>query len=307
HIGSAAWITNQNGTAVQHLQYMAWGELFADQRSTDYSERYTFSGKERDVETGFSYFIARYYLSEYGIFGGVDQLSDKYPSTSSYAYCNNNPVMLVDPDGRKPIYDPDGNLLGTDDEGLKGKAIIMKKENFKQGMTIDYDDELNLGIGGLNDQSARDKFYNSYDNLKSRPDYDGHLTFKEAMLWFHYGNGEPLYVDQNQIDLSSVNFNIASGKTQQLFSPLKPTETGLIYGRIHIYHIGGQVTWLGGLDGKLDDYDFDLQKNAPKRNFWTVVGHLINRVYMYRPPIEKHIPYNNPVETFSIYSYKKNK
>ncbi|MFI3298012.1 MAG: hypothetical protein R3Y59_10395 [bacterium] len=62
HIGSAAWITNQNGTAVQHLQYMAWGELFADQRSTDYSTRYTFSGKERDAETGYSYFGFRYYL-----------------------------------------------------------------------------------------------------------------------------------------------------------------------------------------------------------------------------------------------------
>ncbi|MFI3298116.1 MAG: RHS repeat-associated core domain-containing protein, partial [bacterium] len=112
HIGSAAWITNQNGTAVQHLQYMAWGELFADQRSTDYSARYTFSGKERDAETGFLYFGFRYYLSEYSIWGGVDPLSDKYPSTSSYAYCNNNPVMLVDPDGRAHyVFNQNGEML----------------------------------------------------------------------------------------------------------------------------------------------------------------------------------------------------
>ena len=30
----------------------------------------------------------------------VDPMSDKYPSMSPYNYCANNPVMLVDPDGR---------------------------------------------------------------------------------------------------------------------------------------------------------------------------------------------------------------
>ncbi len=31
----------------------------------------------------------------------VDPLSDKYPNLTPYAYCANNPVVLVDPDGRK--------------------------------------------------------------------------------------------------------------------------------------------------------------------------------------------------------------
>ncbi len=31
----------------------------------------------------------------------VDPPADKYPGLSSYAYCANNPVMLVDPDGRE--------------------------------------------------------------------------------------------------------------------------------------------------------------------------------------------------------------
>jgi len=33
----------------------------------------------------------------------VDPLSDKYPSVSPYVYCANNPVRLVDPDGREGI------------------------------------------------------------------------------------------------------------------------------------------------------------------------------------------------------------
>ncbi len=60
------------------------------------------TGKERDSETGFSYFGARYYDSD--LMTGwlsVDPMADKYPSLSPYAYCAWNPVKLVDPDGRK--------------------------------------------------------------------------------------------------------------------------------------------------------------------------------------------------------------
>ena len=33
----------------------------------------------------------------------IDPLCEKYYSTSPYAYCANNPMMMVDPDGRSPI------------------------------------------------------------------------------------------------------------------------------------------------------------------------------------------------------------
>ena len=90
----------------------------------------TFTGKERDSETGFSYFGARYYDSD--LMTGwlsVDPMADKYPSLSPYAYCGwtrptgadehrliefniaNNPVKLVDPDGEE-IEDPPYNGSG---------------------------------------------------------------------------------------------------------------------------------------------------------------------------------------------------
>ena len=70
-----------------------------DQRITDFSARHTFSAKERDAETGLSYFGARYYSSDLSIWLSIDPMSDKYPSTSPYAYCRNNPIMLIDPNG----------------------------------------------------------------------------------------------------------------------------------------------------------------------------------------------------------------
>ena len=47
-----------------------------------------FIGKERDSETGFSYFGARYYDSDIlTSWLSVDPMADKYPSLSPYVYC----------------------------------------------------------------------------------------------------------------------------------------------------------------------------------------------------------------------------
>ena len=60
---------------------------------------YTFSAKERDSETGLSYFGSRYYSSDLSIWLSVDPMSDKYASLSPYTYCADNPVRCVDPNG----------------------------------------------------------------------------------------------------------------------------------------------------------------------------------------------------------------
>ena len=71
---------------------------------------YTFSAKERDFETGLSYFGSRYYSSDLSIWLSVDPMSDKYPSLSPYVYCADNPVKLVDPNGEEFV-DGDGNRV----------------------------------------------------------------------------------------------------------------------------------------------------------------------------------------------------
>lgn len=69
----------------------------------------TSTGKERDEETGYGYFGAKYYDSEV-LTGwlGVDPMADQYPSISPYAYCVWNPVKLVDSDGLSPWHPKHG-------------------------------------------------------------------------------------------------------------------------------------------------------------------------------------------------------
>jgi len=63
---------------------------------------FVFTGKEKDEETGFGYFGARYMDHELmTMWLSVDPMADKYPGISPYAYCAWNPVKLVDPDGKE--------------------------------------------------------------------------------------------------------------------------------------------------------------------------------------------------------------
>jgi len=102
HLGSASWITNNTGLPVQHLLYLPFGEHFANEHSSGYDERFTFTGKERDAETGYYYHGARFNSSDIGWLS-VDPMAEKYPSLTPYNYCAWNPVKLVDADG-KDIY-----------------------------------------------------------------------------------------------------------------------------------------------------------------------------------------------------------
>ncbi len=75
--------------------------------TTDFSSRYKFNGKELDQETGCYYGVypeifwrARYYNLSVSRWLSVDPLAEKYTSFSPYNFTLNNPVRLVDFDGR---------------------------------------------------------------------------------------------------------------------------------------------------------------------------------------------------------------
>ena len=128
HLGSSSWITDDWGDAVQYLQYLPFGELWTDQRYTEWSARYTFSGKEKDAETGYSYFGARYYDANLSIWLSVDPLANLYPYQTPYAYCNNNPIMRIDPNGMSDGWIDDGN----------GSVFWDQNTNSQEELNINY-------------------------------------------------------------------------------------------------------------------------------------------------------------------------
>ena len=83
---------------------------------------------------------ARHYHPTLSIWLSVDPMSDKYPSTSPYTYCGNNPVRLVDPDGRTIIIEDEDNGTGMADAGFKdmqkGTNLTLSKD--KNGVISAY-------------------------------------------------------------------------------------------------------------------------------------------------------------------------
>ena len=99
HLGSSSYITDISGEVYQHMEYFPFGETFIEERTDAEYTTYLFNGKELDEETGLYYYGARYYDQKISIWYGVDPLAEKYYSISPYAYCGNNPIRFIDPNG----------------------------------------------------------------------------------------------------------------------------------------------------------------------------------------------------------------
>ena len=108
HLGSTSYITDQDGNITQYTAYLPYGELLVDEHSSSEELPYKFNGKELDEETGLYYYGARYMQPVASIWYGVDPLFEDYPQSSPYTYCMDNPLKLIDPDGRGWIQTKDG-------------------------------------------------------------------------------------------------------------------------------------------------------------------------------------------------------
>ncbi len=100
HLGSSSYITNLDGEVAQHIEYVPFGEVFIEERNNTWNTPYLFNAKEFDEETGMYYYGARYYEPKLSLWMSVDPSAEEKPWLTIYCYTRNNPIILVDPDGR---------------------------------------------------------------------------------------------------------------------------------------------------------------------------------------------------------------
>ena len=75
--------------------------------------------------------LARHYHSDLSIWLSVDPMSDKYPSTSPYTYCANNPVRLVDPNGEEVYVNGESSnevVLQINNQTSKGFSVSLDED-----------------------------------------------------------------------------------------------------------------------------------------------------------------------------------
>lgn len=125
HLGSVrevvsdAWNVQRNG-------YYAYGGPYGDWNTNADVQPLKFLGKEWDHQHGLDLydFGARLYDPAVGRWTTMDPLCEKYYSVSPYAYCHNNPVNRIDPDGRDDYYSVGGQFLFRDSK--KTDRIIIR-------------------------------------------------------------------------------------------------------------------------------------------------------------------------------------
>jgi RHS repeat-associated protein len=91
---------NVAGTIVQESEYMPFGLAIP---RTAGANKYLYNGKEKQPETGWLDYGARQYDASIGRWMVVDPLAEKTLSFSPYAYANDNPISMVDRDGRYAV------------------------------------------------------------------------------------------------------------------------------------------------------------------------------------------------------------
>ncbi len=124
-----------------------------------------FTGKERDEETGYGYFGARYMDHELmTMWLSVDPMADKYPSISPYAYCAWNPVKLVDPNGEEAMENYDGWTVDKLNKTIT--RVSLDGGNFTQYVEGDGERIRNESIGNLLNEY---KDYTVIDNVQYGP------------------------------------------------------------------------------------------------------------------------------------------
>jgi RHS repeat-associated protein len=104
-LGSVRAVTDEQGEVLERHDYLPFGEEWNPRPS---GQPRKFTGKERDQETGWDYFGARYYEASLARFTSIDPVTNLTASAQNpqlwnrYSYSLNNPLRFVDPDGKFP-------------------------------------------------------------------------------------------------------------------------------------------------------------------------------------------------------------
>ncbi|MDR0863800.1 MAG: hypothetical protein LBO74_02565, partial [Candidatus Symbiothrix sp.] len=114
HLGNNRIVADENANIVQSTEYYPFGMPYADGIGRGV-QPYKFGGKELEDMNGLNLydFEARMLAFDISRFMTIDPLAEKYYSISPYAYCGNNPIKYVDPDG-KDLFDFRGNFIARD-------------------------------------------------------------------------------------------------------------------------------------------------------------------------------------------------
>ncbi len=192
------------------MEYIPYGEVFVEERNSQFSTNFLFNAKELDNETGLYYYGARYLDPTGAMWLSVDPLFEKYAGMSPYNYCMGNPVKLVDPDGRDYVRNDNGEIVYFEKD-LSDRLKIGEHFQYKGGAGVylgkTYDDVQTNTYYSLFGQSYK---LNSKEGKCVKALDKGIMTHVNEQLYYYYNlrgyetednpsiSFDPDFVDKNK-------------------------------------------------------------------------------------------------------------
>ena len=259
----------------------------------------------------------RHYHPTLSIWLSVDPMADKYPGVSPYVYCGNNPIRLVDPDGRD-IDEWDfnivtGQLTRVGDRGGKTTDYYNFKDMY--GNTIGHA-EL---PGGLHPEYCWEttmdefSFRSSFNLIGSCAGYETPYIFYEQSFAQSPPPAPSLEAQivgfANSLDRMVMGHYDNSGLEghgdywdRQFGERAKPYVTGAALLFSHVSFINSVKTVTTGrdiYDNKADGGDYTLG----------IIGTVLGTSNFYRnaPKFVKHLDVINTLFSFGYYEFKNHK
>lgn len=106
HLGNIRGVIDESGTVEQITNYYPFGAPYSDATTTNPTfQRYKYNGKELELMHGLKWYDygARWYDPLLVNWNRPDPSHKEYYPWSPYAYCGDNPMNAVDPDGRESL------------------------------------------------------------------------------------------------------------------------------------------------------------------------------------------------------------
>ncbi|WP_305039221.1 SpvB/TcaC N-terminal domain-containing protein [Flavobacterium sp. SM15] len=179
HLGSSSYLSDWFGKPSHYYDYLPFGEEMISQTNSSYNNIYKFNGKELDEETGLYYYGARYYNPKWSFWLSVDPLAEKYPNIGAYVYCAQNPINLIDPDGRDWVEGKDGNITWRNDVNSKNHKDVLKEGEIYRGTDyVRYKEWNNNKAKGLVQEHYKSNKVLQYEkhNGKFQLDFSGDIV-----------------------------------------------------------------------------------------------------------------------------------
>jgi RHS repeat-associated protein len=131
-LGSIDLLTDKDGVVVDKRSFDSFGRVLSESNPS-VSFRYGYTGRERDLESGLSYYRARYYDPNVGRFISIDPLGFEAGDTNLYRYVSNNSTNYTDPTGMWSLEEAWNGAQQTWNNA--GQAIVNGSVSFRNTVT----------------------------------------------------------------------------------------------------------------------------------------------------------------------------